>query len=252
MNEDCLDMSSWKRNTKIPLSMVNQEVNSEQNHPEAFQAMFHLRCACSKVQTLKYCLVKRLHKCSYSLFNMKQTSTEVYHHLTRDTRNVKARSHRGSEKSKCFQENSKGRTIPNIALRVTSSFKHFQNTGETYTHYKCNSRNVVKCSSHTQGLLPQDKADLYTEATGAWRWQHSHTAMLRVKAAGQRFLLVPTFFSLSAKLCAIQSCRGNVDCLIQETWAAYGTALPTTNCKASSDVHLLHDSSFPVLAWDMK
>lgn len=184
MNEDCLDVSSWKLNTKIPLSMVNQEVNSEQNHPEAFQAMFHLRCACSKVQTLKYCLVKRLHKCSYNLFNMKQTSTEVYHHLTRDTRNVKARSHRGSEKSKCFQENSKGRTIPNIALRVTSSFKHFQNTGETYTHYKCNSCNTWWSAAlihkgsfprtrqiYTQKQLVHDAGNTHTQQCSEWKQQ---------------------------------------------------------------------------------
>lgn len=44
MNEDCLDSSSRKHNTKIPQSVVNQELNSEQNHPEA---TFHLRCACS-------------------------------------------------------------------------------------------------------------------------------------------------------------------------------------------------------------
>lgn len=100
----------------------------------------------------------------------------------------------------------------------------------------------MKGSSHTQRLLAQEKADLQAEATGARCWQHSHTAMLKAEAAGQRFLLVPTFFALSAKsaqLCATQRFAKH-----KESWA-YGTALPTTNCKARSDlVHLLHNSSF--------
>lgn len=97
-------------------------------------------------------------------------------------------------------------------------------------------------AAHTHRLLAQEKADLQAEATGARCWQHSHTAMLKAEAAGQRFLLVPTFFALSAKsaqLCATQRVAKH-----KESWA-YGTALPTTNCKARSDlVHLLHNSSF--------
>lgn len=59
--------------------------------------------------------------------------------------------------------------------------------------------------THTGSLLR--RRQIYKQKQLVHDAGNAHTAMLKAEAAGQRFLLVPTFFALSAKsaqLCATE------------------------------------------------